>query len=87
MDREKVVALGGSHGGYLVSQLIGQYPVCTANNLFNNLYFLNNIAIFSLKCYISNILFLSQNFYKAAVMRNPVTNLVAMVTQSDIPDW
>ena len=52
-DSEKVVCIGGSHGGFLGAHLLGQFP----------------------------------KVYKAALMRNPVTNLASMVGVTDIPDW
>ncbi|CAJ1956927.1 unnamed protein product [Cylindrotheca closterium] len=53
IDETKIGICGGSHGGFLTSHCIGQYP----------------------------------DFFKAAVMRNPVTNLASMATATDIPDW
>jgi acylaminoacyl-peptidase len=52
-DFKKAVVYGGSHGGFLSTHLIGQFP----------------------------------DFYAAAAVRNPVTQLEAMRSLSDIPDW
>lgn len=52
VDKNKVAAVGGSHGGFLSGHLIGQ----------------------------------DQRF-KAAVMRNPVTNVAVMSGITDIPEW
>ena len=53
LNPEKVGIIGGSHGGFLVTHLSGQYP----------------------------------DLYKVVVARNPVIDLAAMFTISDIPDW
>ena len=52
-DPEKVVCIGGSHGGFIGAHLLGQFP----------------------------------RVYRAAVLRNPVTNMASMVGVTDIPDW
>ncbi|KAI6652143.1 Acylamino-acid-releasing enzyme-like [Oopsacas minuta] len=52
-DPDKVVCIGGSHGGFIAAHLLGQFP----------------------------------KVYRAAVIRNPVTNLASMVGVTDIPDW
>ncbi|XP_073229262.1 acylamino-acid-releasing enzyme-like isoform X2 [Porites lutea] len=53
VDTSNVFVMGGSHGGFLTTHLIGQYP----------------------------------DFYRAAATRNPVVNVAAMASISDIPDW
>ncbi|CAG0879625.1 unnamed protein product [Darwinula stevensoni] len=53
VDKEKLFLYGGSHGGFLVAHLAGQYP----------------------------------NTFRAACVRNPVTNIATMTDATDIPDW
>lgn len=53
VDANKMCIIGGSHGGFLSTHLIGQYP----------------------------------DMFKTAIIRNPVTNIPAMFSISDIPDW
>ena len=53
LNPEKVGITGGSHGGFVVTHLSGQYP----------------------------------DLYKVVVARNPVIDIAAMFTISDIPDW
>lgn len=53
IDENQIAICGGSHGGFLTSHLIGQYP----------------------------------DFYKVAICRNPVTNLIPIFGSSDITDW
>ena len=52
-DANKIVVVGGSHGGFLGAHLVGQRP----------------------------------EMFKAAVLRNPVTDVASMVSLTDIPDW
>ncbi|CEH14255.1 Dipeptidyl aminopeptidase [Ceraceosorus bombacis] len=52
-QRDKLLVIGGSHGGFLSAHLIGQHP----------------------------------DLFKAAVMRNPVIDVGAMISTTDIPDW
>jgi acylaminoacyl-peptidase len=53
IDSTRMSIVGGSHGGFLGSHLIGQFP----------------------------------DLFKAAALRNPVTNIPAMFSITDIPDW
>ncbi|KAK0171369.1 hypothetical protein PV328_009110 [Microctonus aethiopoides] len=53
LNSEKIGLSGGSHGGFLVAHLSGQYS----------------------------------DLYKVVVARNPVIDVAAMFTISDIPDW
>jgi len=53
IDKDSMVACGGSHGGFLSLHLVGQFP----------------------------------NMFKAAAVRNPVTNIASMFGVTDIPDW
>ena len=53
VDNNRVSVNGGSHGGFLTTHLIGQYP----------------------------------NRFISASTRNPVTNIAAMISCTDIPDW
>eukprot|EP01038_Epipyxis_sp_PR26KG_P010072 gene10072-13535_t len=53
INQNKIFVVGGSHGGFLASHLIGQYP----------------------------------SFFSGACLRNPVTNIPAMASVTDIPDW
>ncbi|XP_076752190.1 acylamino-acid-releasing enzyme isoform X2 [Xylocopa sonorina] len=53
LNPNKIGISGGSHGGFLVTHLSGQYP----------------------------------DLYKVVVARNPVIDIAAMFTTSDIPDW
>jgi acylaminoacyl-peptidase len=53
LNPEKMLLFGGSHGGFLVTHLSGQFP----------------------------------DMFKGVVAINPVTDLTAMFTVTDIPDW
>lgn len=53
LDSSRISVHGGSHGGFLACQLIGQHP----------------------------------SLFRAACVRNPVCNMPALSTSSDIVDW
>jgi len=53
VDKSKVVVVGASHGGFLTTHAISQFP----------------------------------DFYRAAVVRNPVVNIASQLGSTDIPDW
>nr|XP_011467693.1 PREDICTED: acylamino-acid-releasing enzyme-like isoform X2 [Fragaria vesca subsp. vesca] len=69
----KMAVLGGSHGGFLTTHLIGQAP--------------EKFFAAATRNPACNLALMAPEKFFAAATRNPACNLALMVGTTDIPDW
>ncbi|KAF0709143.1 acylamino-acid-releasing enzyme-like isoform X3, partial [Aphis craccivora] len=80
-SNRKLLLYGGSHGGFLVTHLSGQYP-----SLFKAVCALNPVTDLITMFGTTDIPDW-YNIFKAVSTRNPCIDLLSLFVTSDIPDW